>query len=44
MQGKLSAFNGLNPTGTWTLYIHDLVSGDSGSLQEWSLILEVRAR
>ncbi len=44
MQGKLSAFNGLDPTGTWTLYIHDLVNVDAGSLSEWSVILEVRAR
>ncbi|MES2812134.1 MAG: zinc-dependent metalloprotease family protein [Bacteroidota bacterium] len=33
----LSAFNGQNSTGTWTLTIKDNASGDGGSLNSWSL-------
>jgi hypothetical protein len=34
---SLSVFNGLSANGTWTLYIVDDVSADSGSLASWSL-------
>lgn len=38
---SLSVFNGLNPNGTWSLYIQDDVGGDSGSLADgWSLLIE----
>lgn len=33
----LSAFNGQNSTGTWTLTIKDNYSGDGGSLSGWGL-------
>jgi len=33
----LAAFQGENPNGTWTLTIQDVVAGDSGSLNSWSL-------
>ena len=35
---SLSAFNGLDPNGTWTLYVFDDGPGDSGQIaQGWSL-------
>lgn len=33
----LSAFDGENANGTWTLEVSDTVGGDSGSLNAWSL-------
>lgn len=33
----LSAFNGQNSTGTWTLTVIDSFNGDGGSLNNWSL-------
>ncbi|NJM79543.1 MAG: T9SS type A sorting domain-containing protein [Flavobacterium sp.] len=33
----LSAFNGLNPTGTWTLTISDEFNQDGGILNSWNL-------
>ena len=37
----LAAFNGLNPTGIWSLYVQDDAGQDSGSLATgWSLGLE----
>jgi len=39
-KGSLSAFHGLNATGTWRLTINDCSAGDSGSLGAWSLDLK----
>jgi large repetitive protein len=36
-QGNLSAFNGQNPNGNWTLTITDNEDQDGGSLNAWSL-------
>jgi subtilisin-like proprotein convertase family protein len=36
----LSAFNGMDASGDWTLAISDNGAGDLGSLVEWSLILD----
>src|SRR5206468_3860942 len=33
----LAAFNGENPTGTWTLTISDDAGGDVGTLNSWSV-------
>ena len=33
----LSAFNGQNPTGNWTLTVRDDFNGDGGSLNSWAL-------
>ena len=33
----LSAFNGQNPNGTWTLRAQDFFSGDTGNIRAWSL-------
>jgi uncharacterized repeat protein (TIGR01451 family) len=35
----LAAFNGSNPNGTWSLYIRDDSSQDTGSLTSWSLTI-----
>lgn len=37
----LSAFNGMDPNGQWKLYVADDGSGDSGSMQGWSLQFNV---
>jgi len=39
----LSAFNGLDPNGTWALYAYDDSAGDVGSLGGWTLNIEWRA-
>ncbi len=36
---SFAGLNGTSPNGTWTLTINDLVGGDGGSLQTWSLEL-----
>jgi len=36
----LSAFDGLTSAGNWTLAVVDDATGDSGTLLEWSLILD----
>ncbi len=33
----LSAFNGQDPNGTWTLYVQDDTAGSVGSLDSWSI-------
>ena len=35
----LSAFNGENPNGTWTLNAADLAGGDTGTVRAWSLLI-----
>ena len=35
--GNLSDFNGENMNGTWTLFVSDNYSGDTGTLHSWSL-------
>jgi len=34
---RLASFNGLNPNGTWTLFLADLDFGEQGTLVDWSL-------
>ncbi|GIV98402.1 MAG: hypothetical protein KatS3mg057_3059 [Herpetosiphonaceae bacterium] len=37
---SLSVYNGLNPNGTWSLYVHDDAGNDTGSIVSgWSLTL-----
>ncbi|HYC77571.1 MAG TPA: proprotein convertase P-domain-containing protein [Planctomycetota bacterium] len=38
--GLLSAFDGLNPAGTWTLTVTDVVPGTQGSVFEASLVFD----
>ena len=33
----LAAFNGVNPNGTWSLYVVDDVGGDTGTIGGWDL-------
>ena len=33
----LSVFNGLNPNGTWKLFVQDDLEDESGEMQSWSL-------
>jgi hypothetical protein len=35
--GSLSSFNGLNPDGTWTLFLADNSAPDQSTLQGWNL-------
>lgn len=41
-EGFLSAFDGMNALGTWTLRITDDLGADIGSLNAWSLSIEGR--
>jgi subtilisin-like proprotein convertase family protein len=34
---NLAVFNGINPNGTWTLYVMDDADSDTGSLTSWAL-------
>ena len=36
---NFSSFNGASPDGDYTLYLRDYVSGDSGSISSWSIII-----
>ena len=36
----LSSFNGLDPNGTWTLFIADASGGGQSTLQKWSVSIE----
>ncbi len=38
---NLATFNGLSPSGTWSLYISDQGAGGTATLQSWSLNLTV---
>jgi hypothetical protein len=40
----LRSFNGLNPNGTWRLYVADTENGDTGSLTGWALTITARVR
>lgn len=35
--GSLASFDGMNPNGTWTIFFADLSSGNTSTLQGWSL-------
>jgi subtilisin-like proprotein convertase family protein len=39
-QQSLSAFDGINIQGTWTLEVIDSVSGNAGRLENWSMSLD----
>lgn len=36
----LSAFNGMNPNGNWTLFVTDTVAGGEGRLVDWTLTIK----
>jgi Ca2+-binding RTX toxin-like protein len=38
---QLAAFNGTNPNGTWSLYVFDDATLDSGDIEGWSLRIAV---
>jgi subtilisin-like proprotein convertase family protein len=40
---SLSSFNGLDPNGSWTLFIADVSGGDISTLATWTLALDVAA-
>ena len=33
----LGTFNGLDPNGTWTLFVADVATGDQGTLTRWGI-------
>jgi MYXO-CTERM domain-containing protein len=35
----LSNFIGLNPNGTWTLFVADQSAGETSTLQSWSMTI-----
>jgi uncharacterized repeat protein (TIGR01451 family) len=41
---SLSAFNGAEPNGNWSLYINDDTYGDTGRIEGWSLTLTTVGR
>jgi len=41
---NLSSFNGTSPNGTWSLFVFDDGSGDTGSLQSWNLNVSATVR
>jgi subtilisin-like proprotein convertase family protein len=41
--GQLNRLNGMSTQGTWTVRVSDVVAGDVGSLNQWSLIVTPRA-
>jgi len=42
-EGALGNFNGLDPNGTWTLFIADLSAGGVTTVQSWGLQMEIVA-
>lgn len=40
----LATFNGLNPDGTWSLLVQDDDLADTGSLEEWSLVITAKVK
>jgi subtilisin-like proprotein convertase family protein len=41
----LSTFNGINPNGTWTLYVYDDNAGDNGAFDGgWSLRIKAKVK
>jgi hypothetical protein len=36
---KLSAFNGMNANGDWTLFVADVASGETMTLNTWSMTI-----
>jgi subtilisin-like proprotein convertase family protein len=38
----MSAFNGINPNGTWSLFVVDDAVADSGSMTSWSVTIATR--
>ncbi len=41
--GFQSAFNGVNPNGTWTLFLADTSAGGVSTLQNWQLSMDIVA-
>lgn len=41
---SLGTFNGLNPNGTWRLFVVDRTSNDEGSIGSWALTIQARVR
>lgn len=41
---SLAIFDGLEPTGTWRLFVHDFAALDGGQIEEWSLTIATRDR
>jgi subtilisin-like proprotein convertase family protein len=40
----LSSFNGLDPNGSWTLFVADLSSGEAASMVSWGLRIDAETR
>lgn len=38
--GNLNVYNGLNPNGTWNLYVYDDTAVDAGTIANWTLLIE----